>query len=581
MCWLCAVAPTLGHDGLVDGRLDGRDTGGDRPALLPAAVRDIRFQRRHEPSAQHLDGAPAQPSQTQRTERGQRPAGRVKQPAHEAGLPPSVVVARAALEQQAEQNARHAARSGELLAPQQNFVVGDPFGRRLGGESIEYDDRIKRVPDWDCRCDRGQSRAASRDGSGTHRPGGLNLLSHQGTARCGASQIRHVAHDRFQSSRRSQLSLGSDIQISIGGRARSQHANSRAFAEIEQLRERLRLENDYLREEVKQERLFGDIVGESPALHKVLDQITLVAQSEVNVLVLGESGTGKELIARAIHERSQRANGPLVKVNCASIPHDLFESEFFGHIRGAFTGAIRDRVGRFQLADGGTLFLDEVGEIPLDLQSKLLRVLQEGTFERVGEEKTRRTNIRLVAATNRDLRREIQSGAFRQDLFFRLSVFPIELPPLRERLEDIPLLVRHFIQQAAQRARCGNLKIGDEQMQRLQNYTWPGNVRELQNVIERAMILSSCGTKALNLNLILPDGEAGTSTQSFAPPQASTITFVTQAEWEKQERQNLMAALEAANWKIYGAGGAAELLGVKATTLASRLQAMGIKKVRE
>jgi transcriptional regulator with GAF, ATPase, and Fis domain len=359
-------------------------------------------------------------------------------------------------------------------------------------------------------------------------------------------------------------------------------ANSRAFAEIEHLREQLKLENDYLREEAKQERLFGDIVGASPALQKVLDQITLVAQSEASVLVLGESGTGKELIARAIHERSRRAAGPLVKVNCASIPRDLFESEFFGHVRGAFTGAIRDRVGRFQLADGGTLFLDEVGEIPLDLQSKLLRVLQEGTFERVGEEKTRRTNVRIVAATNRDMRREIEAGTFRQDLFFRLSVFPIELPPLRERREDIPLLVRHFIHEASKQARCGLLQVTGEQMQRLQNYHWPGNVRELQNVIERAMILSSCGAQPLNLNLILSAAETPVAVPAarFTKQVEDAPAFLTQAEWEAQERANLLAALAAANWKIYGTGGAAELLGVKPTTLASRLQSLGIKKMR-
>lgn len=356
-------------------------------------------------------------------------------------------------------------------------------------------------------------------------------------------------------------------------------ANSRAFSEIERLREQLKLENDYLREEVKQERQFGHIIGESAALQKVLDQIMLVAPSDASVLVLGESGTGKELIARAIHERSQRASGPLVKVNCASIPRDLFESEFFGHVRGAFTGAIRDRVGRFELADGGTLFLDEVGEIPLDLQSKLLRVLQEGTFERVGEEKSRRVNVRVVAATNRELRREIEAGTFRQDLFFRLSVFPIELPPLRERREDIPLLIRHFIEQASKQARCGNLQLTAEQIRRLQAYAWPGNVRELQNVIERAMILSSCGTQPLNLNLILPD-ETDAPAQSLASVHSPPTAFVTQAEWEKRERENLLAALEAANWKIYGAGGAAQLLGMKPTTLASRLQSLGIKKLR-
>jgi len=357
-------------------------------------------------------------------------------------------------------------------------------------------------------------------------------------------------------------------------------ANSRAFAEIEQLREQLSLENSYLREEVKQERLFGDIVGRSEALQKVKDQIDLVAPSEAGVLILGESGTGKELIARAIHERSGRAAGPLVKVNCASIPRDLFESEFFGHVRGAFTGAIRDRVGRFQLADGGTLFLDEIGEIPLDLQSKLLRVLQEGTFERVGEERTRRANVRIVAATNRDLRRDVEAGVFRQDLFFRLSVFPIELPPLRERREDIPLLVRHFIQAAASQARCGRLQVSDEQMSALQRYHWPGNVRELQNVIERAMILSRCGAQALNFDMILPDDAPEPDTELTARSSDNPAAYLTQSAWEAQYRANLLAALEAANWKIYGPGGAAELLGMKATTLASRLQSLGIRKMR-
>ena len=354
-------------------------------------------------------------------------------------------------------------------------------------------------------------------------------------------------------------------------------ANGRAFAEIERLREQLRLENDYLREEARQERAFGEIVGESEALRKALDQIALVAPTEANVLVLGESGTGKELVARAIHERSLCAAGPLVKVNCASIPHELFESEFFGHVRGAFTGAVRDRVGRFQLADGGTLFLDEIGEIPLGLQSKLLRVLQEGTFERVGEERTRRVTVRIVAATNRDLKREVEAGTFRQDLFFRLSVFPVELPPLRERREDIPLLVRHFIHLASRQGRCGHLRISDAQMARLQAYHWPGNVRELQNVLERAMILSKCGEQPLNLDLILPPDEA--PPPAPAPPGADP-PFLTQAEWDARERANLLAALRAAGGKIYGAGGAAALLGIKPTTLASRLQSLGIRRMR-
>lgn len=357
-------------------------------------------------------------------------------------------------------------------------------------------------------------------------------------------------------------------------------ANSRAFAEIERLREQLRQENEYLREEIKQENSFGDIVGQSLALRQMLDQIALVAPTEANVLILGESGTGKELIARAIHERSQRAAKPLVKVNCASIPRDLFESEFFGHVRGAFTGAVRDRIGRFQLADGGTLFLDEIGEIPLELQSKLLRVLQEGSFERVGEERTRQVNVRIVAATNRDLKREVEAGNFRQDLFFRLSVFPMAVPPLRDRKEDIPLLVNHFVNQANRQARCGNLHFSNLQMERLLSYDWPGNVRELQNVIERIMILSRCGTDPLNLDLVFPAEESAISPTASTRQTNQPAPFVTQVEWEKLERENLMAALESANWKIYGAGGAAELLGMKPTTLASRLQSMGIKKIR-
>lgn len=357
-------------------------------------------------------------------------------------------------------------------------------------------------------------------------------------------------------------------------------ANSRAFAEIDRLREQLRLENDYLREEVQRELAFGAIVGSSPALTTVLEQIALVAPTDANVMILGASGTGKELIARAIHARSQRAAKPLVKVNCAAIPRELFESEFFGHGRGAFTGAVRDRAGRFQLADGGTLFLDEIGDIPLELQSKLLRVLQDGTFERLGEERTRQVNVRIVAATNRDLRRAVETGHFRQDLFFRLNVFPMEVPRLTERREDIPLLVRHFLQQARQQGRCGPLQLSDQQMALLQRYDWPGNVRELHNVLERAIILSQGGTQPLHLERLLPadDRPAGADRMSAAPHSAPA--FLTQVEWVQRERDNLLAALNAANGKIYGPGGAAELLGMKATTLASRLQAMGIKKVR-
>ncbi|MBX7221962.1 MAG: sigma 54-interacting transcriptional regulator [Blastocatellia bacterium] len=355
-------------------------------------------------------------------------------------------------------------------------------------------------------------------------------------------------------------------------------ANSRAFAEIERLRERIALENAYLRSEVKQELAFGDIIGQSPALWKVLQQIELVARSEASVLVLGESGTGKELLARAIHERSPRAEGPMVKVNCASIPRELFESEFFGHVKGSFTGAVRDRAGRFQLADGGTLFLDEVGEIPLDLQSKLLRVLQEGQFERVGDERTRTTNLRIVAATNRNLLKEVEAGRFRQDLYYRLSVFPIEMPPLRDRREDIPLLVSHFIALASRQNKGGQLRLLPEELERLTAYDWPGNVRELQNVIERAMILSNSGAERFPISLVLPSvkREKTAAAPVVQTESSQTRPFVSQAEMDRMERENLLAALEAANWKVYGKGGAAELLGVNATTLASRMKIMGI-----
>ena len=260
---------------------------------------------------------------------------------------------------------------------------------------------------------------------------------------------------------------------------------ARAIAEIESLRKRLEQENEYLREEVTGGGAFGELVGQSPALEAVARQIDMVAPTESTVLILGESGTGKELVAREIHRRSRRAGRPLIKVNCAAVPRELYESEFFGHAKGAFTGALRDRTGRFELAENGTLFLDEIGEIPLELQAKLLRVVQEGELERVGEERTRRVNVRLVAATYRDLRAEAEAGRFRQDLFYRLSVFPIDLPPLRKRKEDIALLADHFLGSSARKAGRPRLPLTTANVQRLQAYDWPGNVRELQHVLER------------------------------------------------------------------------------------------------
>ncbi len=270
-------------------------------------------------------------------------------------------------------------------------------------------------------------------------------------------------------------------------------ANARAFEEIEHLRKRLELENRYLREEIDQLHSAGKIIGCSAALNKVLEQIDLVAPTRASVLILGESGTGKELVARAIHQQSVRKERPLVKVNCAAVPRELFESEFFGHTIGSFTGALRDRIGRFQLADGGTLFLDEVGDIPLDAQGKLLQALQDGHFERVGEDETRKVDVRVIAATNRDLQADVAAGRFRQDLYFRLSVFPIHVLPLRERPADIPLLAKHFLERACAEMRRPIAPIQTKGMDQLVRYPWPGNVRELQNVIERAVINSNVG----------------------------------------------------------------------------------------
>jgi transcriptional regulator with GAF, ATPase, and Fis domain len=350
-------------------------------------------------------------------------------------------------------------------------------------------------------------------------------------------------------------------------------ANARAFERIEELSRRLAQENDYLREEAWREQN-RDIIGSSPALQNVLSQIEMVAPTDASVLILGESGTGKELIARALHERSRRAKGTLVKVNCASIPRELFESEFFGHARGAFTGAIKDRAGRFELADGGTLFLDEVGEIPLELQSKLLRVLQEGTFERVGEDRTRKTDVRIVAATNQDLRAEIAAGHFRQDLYFRLSVFPLSLPPLRERRADIPALAQHFVAQSARRLGRAIPTLNTTPLAQLTNYDWPGNIRELQHVIERAVIIAHNSVLQFDLPMKV-EAEMRTSPTDDAPQ-----SLLTYPQLEALERQNAIRALEQTGGKVSGADGAAVLLQIKPTTLNSRLKAMGVERTK-
>ncbi len=369
-------------------------------------------------------------------------------------------------------------------------------------------------------------------------------------------------------------------------RNRAERALREAFDENARLREQLEHERDYLREEVNVAMNFGHIVGESPSLRKMLARIEAVAETGANVLVLGESGVGKELVARAIHARSSRAERPLVKVNCAAVPRELFESEFFGHVKGAFTGATRDRVGRFQLADGGTLFMDEVGEIPLELQGKLLRVLQEKEYEAVGDDRTRRADVRLIAATNRDLEEMVERGEFREDLYYRLSVFPIEVPPLRERREDVLQLAQHFLDEACRDFGYPPLQLSRRDVDTLVAYEWPGNVRELQNVIERAVILGKGESLRLDLSLpedagAAPEAPPGAHVQLLPDANAETgRRFFTEAEWRELERENLRAALEQSGWRVSGAGGAAELLGVKPTTLADRVRRMDLRKPR-
>ncbi len=351
-------------------------------------------------------------------------------------------------------------------------------------------------------------------------------------------------------------------------------ANVNAYEEIAYLKERLEEENIYLREEANAARGLNELIGESAALRKVLQQIDLVARTDATVLITGESGTGKELVARAIHEGSTRKERALIKVNCGAIPEPLFESEFFGHMRGAFTGALRDKPGRFELADGGTLFLDEIGEVPLAMQAKLLRVLQEQEIERVGDTRARKLNVRIIAATNRDLAAEVEAGRFRQDLYYRLSVFPIHIPPLRLRREDIAPLAEHFVREAARRLHRRPPKFTEGDLRQLTAYDWPGNIRELQNSLERAVILADGGPLQL---------EMSPSPAPIAPPSISAepVPLLTRRELKQQEREAIAAALAQAGGKVSGPDGAAALLGMKPTTLYSRIAALGLKRKPE
>ncbi len=336
-----------------------------------------------------------------------------------------------------------------------------------------------------------------------------------------------------------------------------------ALDEVKELKQQLEQENEYLLRELKLSKNFEEIISQSGKFKRVLQDLEQVAPTDATVLILGESGTGKELIARAVHNLSDREHRPLVKVNCATLPANLIESELFGHEKGAFTGAIQKKIGRFELADGGTIFLDEIGEMPIELQAKLLRVLQEGEFERLGNSKTIKVNARVIAATNRNLEEAIAKGEFRQDLYYRLNVFPVQLPPLRERKEDIPLLVQHFAKRFAKKFGREPLLLTKKVINDLTAYPWPGNIRELENIVERAVIISK-GNK-LDLGHSLP--KTGRQSQRSQFPTL-----------EELERTHILKTLKYTHWKVSGENGAAQLLGLKRTTLEARMKKLGIER---
>lgn len=350
--------------------------------------------------------------------------------------------------------------------------------------------------------------------------------------------------------------------------------NALAYREIRELKEQLAKEKLYLEDEIRSEMNFATIIGKSPALRKVLQRVEVVAPTDSTVLIYGETGTGKELIARAIHDLSPRRGNAFVKLNCAAIPTGLLESELFGHEKGAFTGAIAQRIGRFEVANGGTIFLDEIGEVPLELQTKLLRVLQEREFERLGSSRTLQTDARLIAATNRDLEAMVSEQKFRPDLFFRINVFPLHVPPLRERPDDIPLLVRHFTQQLARRMRKTIETIPSATMDALCRYHWPGNIRELQNLIERAVILSAGPKLSLDVADLKPS-KASHVEERAVPPDSAPGRGI-RAVLDETERQQILKALTQCNWVVAGPHGAAALLGMKRSTLQLRMRKLGI-----
>jgi PAS domain S-box-containing protein len=469
--------------------------------------------------------------------------------------------------------------TGEGFSDSVDYLLrGTPCEQVIGGEACHYPERLQGLFPEDK--DLVALNAESYLGVPLHSPSG-DILGHL------------VAMDT-----KPMPALPRDVSIlrifaaRAGVELRRQQAEERlraALSEVERLKNRLHAENVYLQEEIRREHNFEEIVGSSPALLAVLQEVERVAPTDASVLIFGETGTGKELIARAIHNRSTRQARPLVKVNCGAISAGLVESELFGHVKGAFTGAFERRTGRFELANGGTLFLDEVGELPLETQVKLLRVLQEGEFEPVGSSRTVRVDVRIIAATNRHLEEAVQAGRFRSDLFYRLNVFPIRVPALRERRSDIPQLVLFFLSRAGRKFGKRIEGVSQETMELFVNYSWPGNVRELQNLIERSVVLSEGPILTLSQNLFPASsfGEGLTAQVSAAAPAAVLPSAVaaasapaTQAPFslEEIERQHILSVLEQTRWIIEGPQGAAKLLNLHPNTLRGRMKKLGIQR---
>jgi formate hydrogenlyase transcriptional activator len=381
-------------------------------------------------------------------------------------------------------------------------------------------------------------------------------------------------------SRRTDVFSAPDIELvqQVAAQIAIAVENALAFKEIDVLKDKLAEEKLYLEEEIRNTFNFEEIIGESQAIRRVLAQVELVAPAGTTLLIQGETGTGKEVIARAVHNLSPRRERTFVKINCAAIPSGLLEAELFGHERGAFTGALNQKIGRFELADRGTLFLDEVGDIPLELQPKLLRVLQEQEFERLGSNRTQRVDVRVVAATNRDLPKLVAERAFRSDLYYRLNVFPIYIPALRERREDVPLLVRYFVQKFSRRLNKTVEYVPADAMDALANYAWPGNIRELENLIERAVLLSPGKELRVPLAELKSAGAIADSSSSFTSLTSSVSSISSISTLEEAERQHILRALRQTEWRIAGLKGAAALLGMKRTTLQARMRKLGIRR---